>query len=151
MEIALFEPQIPQNTGNIIRTCSVTNASLALIGKLGFSFKDDKQLKRAGLDYIDEVQISFYESLEEYLEKKNNCFWFFSSKATKTYSDALYTSSCSLIFGSETHGLPDWVFKNFQDHLVTMPMATGKRCLNLSNTVCAGLYEALRQNDFNFL
>lgn len=149
MEIVLFEPQIPQNTGNIIRTCSVTGTSLVLVKPLGFNLSS-KYLKRAGLDYFDEVKIKCEDNLISYIEKIQNPFYFFSSKGQINYTKINYTSNCTLIFGAETHGLPQEVFNRWPNNIVTFPMLNNSRCLNLSNCVAIGLYEALRQQNFQF-
>ncbi|MEI6242307.1 MAG: tRNA (cytidine(34)-2'-O)-methyltransferase [Chlamydiota bacterium] len=149
MDIILFQPQIPQNTGNIVRTCSITNSNLILVRPLGFSVTQ-RQLKRAGLDYWDEVCITQIDDLQAYLEKEKRPFYFFSSKAEKKYSDISYTKDDILIFGSETSGLPLFLNGLYPDHFVTIPMKTGVRCLNLSNAVAVGLFEAFRQIDFDF-
>lgn len=149
MEIVLFEPQIPQNAGNIIRTCSVTGAKLVLIKPLGFSLSS-RYLKRAGLDYFEDVEVTVEEDLFDYLAKLDKDFYFFSSKGTTCYSSVSYKPNTSLIFGAETHGLPEKVFKTWPEKVLTLPMKKNARCLNLSNSVSIGLYEALRQNAFDF-
>jgi tRNA (cytidine/uridine-2'-O-)-methyltransferase len=149
VNILLFEPQIPQNTGNIIRTCSVTGSSLILVRPLGFSLTD-KHLKRAGLDYGKEVDISYIDDLMEYLENEDRPFYFFSSKVQRPYTDLSYSKDAILIFGSETSGLPEAIHKKFFAHFATIPMKKNKRCLNLSNAVSIVLYEGLRQQNFAF-
>lgn len=146
--IVLVEPEIPQNTGNIVRLCSCTNSKLFLVGKLGFQLSD-KYLKRAGLDYWDEVNITLIPSLEELMSKyPENNFYFFSTKAQKKYTDISYKNNDFLVFGSETRGLPaDFVLNNL-DNAVKLPMVEGKRSLNLANTASIALYEALRQIEF---
>ena len=123
----------------------LTGFDLVLIKPLGFSFSD-RYLKRAGLDYIEDVNISFFDSLESYLDQEDLPFYFFSSHGKHIYSDVDYSKACSLIFGAETHGLPSFVFETYSKSIVTMPMVTGARCLNLSNTVAIASYEVLRQN-----
>jgi tRNA (cytidine/uridine-2'-O-)-methyltransferase len=147
MEIVLYQPEIPQNTGNIVRTCSVTHTSLTLVRPLGFSVSS-KVLKRAGLDYWDEVNIHYVDHLMEYLLKCNRPFYFFSSKVKTPYTDISFTSEDLLIFGSETSGLPQEFFTKWLDKFYTIPMAPQARCLNLSNSVSVVLYEALRQQKF---
>lgn len=149
MEIILYQPQIPQNTGNIIRTCSVTGAKLTLVQPLGFSLSE-KNLRRAGLDYHNEVEINLIDDLMKYLEDCKKNFYFFSSKVSRSYTEINYQNEDLLIFGSETFGLDDVFFERFPDHFVTIPMAQNARCLNLSNSVSIGLYEALRQENFCF-
>ncbi len=150
MKIILFQPDIPQNTGNVVRTCSVTNSSLTLVRPLGFSI-NSRHLKRAGLDYWDEVNIDLIDNLEEFLEQETNPFYFFSSKSNRPYTEPLYTPEDTLIFGSETRGLPPIFFERFPEKFYTIPMASNKRCLNLSNSVSIVLFEALRQQNFTFV
>ena len=147
MKIVLFEPQIPQNTGNIVRTCSITGAGLVLVRPLGFRISS-KALKRAGLDYWDEVDIEYIDDLEKYLEQSNCPFYFFSSKATRPYSDISFTDQDILIFGSETAGLPQKIHEKWAEKFYTLPMRSGRRSLNLSNTAAIVSYEALRQQSF---
>ena len=150
MKIILFAPQIPQNTGNIVRTCKVTRTDLILVKPLGFDISD-KALRRAGLDYWDGVNVQIFEDLFTYLESTTDPFYFFSSHAKKIYSDVSYPENVQLIFGSETKGLPDIYHKTWPEKFVTIPMIQGERCLNLSNTVAIGVYEALRQQQFAIL
>jgi len=145
MEVILYQPEIPQNTGNIVRTCSVTGASLTLVRPLGFSISD-KTLKRAGLDYWNEVSIKYIDDLEDYLLSTSHNFYFFSSKATKNHFEIQYDSDDLLIFGSETQGLNPKFFQKWPERFVKIPMISKARCLNLSNSVAIALYEALRQN-----
>ncbi len=146
--IVLHEPEIPQNTGNIARTCSVTGASLHLIRPLGFEVSDAK-LKRAGLDYWNTLDIHYYDSLEECVESyPNGHFWFYTSKGTLNFSDVSYDLPVFLVFGKETAGLPESLIKSHPDRCVRIPMLSDKRCLNLSNAAAVGLYEALRQHDY---
>lgn len=147
MRIVLYEPQIPQNTGNIVRSCSVTNTELVLIRPLGFS-TSSKMLKRAGLDYWDEVKISYHDDLIAYVEAVETPCYFFSSHATTSYTDVNYTPDDTLIFGAETHGLPPEVFARWPEKMVTIPMLPGARCLNLATSAGIALYEALRQTHY---
>lgn len=144
LKIVLFQPEIPQNTGNIIRTCSVSGSSLVLVHPLGFSIQS-RHLKRAGLDYFEGVHIEEIDNLEEYLEGKNP-FFFFSSKAKKAYTEAKIPMGSYLIFGSETKGLEKHFFQRWPEHFFTIPMKENARCLNLATSVGIVLYEALRQN-----
>lgn len=144
MKVILFQPQIPQNTGNIVRTCSVTGSSLVLVGPLGFSISD-RWLKRAGLDYWEGVNVEVIEDLDSYLSNSNDPFYFFSSHSNVPYFDVPYTPSTQLIFGSETSGLPPHFLEKWKDRFVTIPMIQGKRCLNLATSVGIGLYEGIRQ------
>ncbi|MCI5052487.1 MAG: tRNA (cytidine(34)-2'-O)-methyltransferase [Simkaniaceae bacterium] len=146
MKVALFEPEIPQNTGNIIRTCSVTATGLVLVRPLGFRLSD-RLLKRSGLDYHN-VPIEQIDSIDEYVE--NQDVYFFSSHAKKRYTDVKYTKDSLLVFGSETSGLPDHLYEKYPERFVTLPMREEARCLNLANSVAIALYEAHRQNDFLF-
>ncbi len=145
LEIILFQPQIPQNTGNIVRTCSVTGCSLTLITPLGFQ-TGDRQLKRAGLDYWKEVKITEHEDLETYLLGGGRPFYFFSSKAEKLHYEIEYPENAQLVFGSETQGLPCQFHEKWPDRCVKIPMTANARCLNLATSVGIGLYEAIRQN-----
>lgn len=149
MKIVLVEPQIPQNTGNIVRTCKVTNTELVLVHPLGFSISE-KALKRAGLDYWDGTKIEEIHDLETYLSSFPS-FFFFSSKAKNNYTQVDYLPNSLLIFGSETKGLPSFCWKKWPEKFVTIPMVENVRCLNLSNAVSVGLYEGLRQLGFDFL
>ena len=146
MHIVLVEPEIPQNTGNIARLCALTESSLHLIGKLGFS-TSDYYLRRAGLDYWESVTVSYHDSLDDLKEvAPTGCFYFVSTKATRTYTDIRYGWNDYLVFGSETRGLPtELVFDN-PDSSIRIPMwGTKPRSLNLSNAAAIVLYEALRQ------
>lgn len=147
MKIILVSPQIPQNTGNIVRTCKVTGSDLVLVEPLGFSVTD-KWLKRAGLDYWDGVNVSIISDLEEFLLSSSTPFYFYSSHATKLYTDVSYTKDANLIFGSETSGLPPIFKEKWPELFLTLPMKKGSRCLNLANSASIVLYEAWRQNGF---
>lgn len=147
MEIVLFQPQIPQNTGNIVRTSSVTGCSLTLVKPLGFSISA-RHLKRAGLDYWDNVDVSQIDDLLHYLENTQRNFYFFSSHATKFYTDVSYQSDDLLIFGSETAGLPALYREKWPERFLTIPMQKNNRCLNLANAVSIVVYEAWRQQEF---
>jgi tRNA (cytidine/uridine-2'-O-)-methyltransferase len=148
MNIVLVEPEIPQNTGNIARSCAVTDASLHLIRPLGFS-TDDKYLKRAGLDYWDMLDIHYYKNFEAFLNQNDNKrMHFASTKSPNRYDQAKYKNDDYIVFGKETAGLPEKLLKRRLDETVRIPMISGARSLNLSNSVSIILYEALRQNDF---
>ena len=147
MKIILVHPQIPQNTGNIVRTCSVTGTGLVLVHPLGFSI-NDRWLKRAGLDYWEGVDMTMVEDLESLLITAPANFYFFSSKATKSYTEISYMPEDWLIFGSETNGLPASLFEKYPEKYVRIPMRSDVRCLNLATSVGIGLYEALRQQGF---
>ena len=149
MDILLYKPQIPQNTGNIVRTCSVTSTGLILTRPLGFSVSS-KHLKRAGLDYWNEVNIQYIDDLLAYLKATQRPFYFFSSKVTAPYTSINFSQDAILIFGSETFGLPPEIFDMWPEKCYTIPMVSDARCLNLSNSAAIVLYEALRQQDFKF-
>ncbi len=150
MKIVLYQPQIPQNTGNIVRTCSASGSGLILVHPLGFSTKS-RWLKRAGLDYWEGVEVEEIDDLESYLEKENSSFFFFSSKASTFYSEASFDPDSLLIFGSETAGLPPDFRARWPDRFFKIPMADGKRCLNLATSVGIVLYEAQRKLHFPLL
>lgn len=150
INIVLFEPEIPQNTGNIARTCAATGANLHLIKPLGFSISD-KYLKRAGLDYWNLVNIKYYENIEELLETVGQEKIFFATtKESRLYTAVEYSENCYIIFGKETAGLPDYIHRDYIDRRIRIPMIDNKhaRSLNLANSVNIILYEALRQLNF---
>lgn len=143
--IVLFEPEIPQNTGNIARLCACTGASLYLVGKLGFSLSD-KYTKRAGLDYWDSVDLHKIDTIEQLIsENKGANFYYLTTKAKKTYVEVQFKEGDFLVFGPETRGLPEKLLKENETTAVTIPMLEGQRSLNLSNSVSIVLYEAIRQ------
>ena len=149
INIVLFQPQIPQNTGNIARTCAATGARLHLVGPLGFVI-DDKKLKRAGLDYWDKLGVQYYDNTQVFFDKnKDGNFYYFTTKALNKYTDVSYPDNCFLVFGLEDKGIDDDILFNNQDSCVRMPMLSEIRSLNLSNTVAIAVYEALRQWDFD--
>lgn len=151
MKIVLYQPQIPQNTGNIVRTCAVTDSELLLVRPLGFS-TSERQLKRAGLDYWEGVNVTFTDNLLEYLEAlEGSQFYFFSSHGTKFYNEIEYQPTDHLIFGAETHGLADIFWEKWPERFYKIPMRQGARCLNLSNAVSIVLYKGLEQNHFTSL
>lgn len=149
LNIVLFEPEIPQNTGNIARTCVLTNSKLHLIKPLGFSL-DEKHLKRAGLDYWQYLDMEIHESYEDLREKyKDGTFYFSTTKGKKIYTEVHYKPGDFVVFGKESAGLPDSIRNNNLENLIRLPMLeTSTRSLNLSNTVAILAYEALRQMDF---
>ena len=144
LNIVMVEPQIPQNTGNVARTCAATGARLHLVGPMGFKI-DDKKLKRAGLDYWHLLDITFYDDLDDFLKKNEGEFFFFSTKSLGTHSDMTYPDGAYLFFGAETHGLPEKLLFDHPDRCVRIPMIDDARSLNLSNSVAIGVYEVLRQ------
>ena len=151
LNIVLVEPQIPQNTGNIARTCAVTGAALHLVKPMGFVI-DDKKLRRAGLDYWDKLDISYYDGMEDFFAKnKGGEFFYFTTKGQHRHSDVSYPAGCYLIFGREDAGLPEELLVQHPSQCLRFPMRQGLRSLNLSNSVAIGVYEALRQWDFPLL
>ena len=148
LNIVLVEPEIPQNTGNIARTCAVTDSKLHLVRPLGFS-TSDKYLKRAGLDYWDKLDINYYNDLDDFFSRnKNGRFFFATTKAPNSYSDFNYQADDYFLFGKETAGLPEDLLENNLDNCIRIPMKNKLRSLNLSNSVSIIIYEALRQNNF---
>ncbi len=146
--IVLVEPEIPQNTGNIVRTCSATGCRLHLVRPLGFE-TDDKHLKRAGLDYWNEVEIFYYDSFDRVLEKyRGENFYYFTTKGLKTHSEAKFKHGDFLVFGKETRGLPEELLKANRETCLRIPMVNETRSLNLSNSVAIAVYEGLRQLEF---
>lgn len=146
--IVLVEPEIPQNTGNIVRTCHATGCKLHLVHPLGFVF-DDKRLKRAGLDYWNEVEIYHYNSIAELFEKYPLAtFYYFTTKGLKRHTDAEFKSGDFLVFGKETKGLDENLLKENKDFCLRIPMIGETRSLNLSNSVAIAVYEGLRKLDF---
>ena len=151
IHIVLHQPEIPQNTGNIARTCAATGASLHLIHPLGFEI-NDRQLKRAGLDYWPLLDIHHYDSTDEFLREHGaEKIWFFSTKGPRTYTDVRYEGDIWMMFGKETAGLPEELLLDHPDSTVRIPMLPHLRSLNLSNSVAVAVYEALRQNQFEGL
>ena len=149
--IVLHEPEIPQNTGNIARTCAVTGARLHIIKPMGFEI-DDKKLKRAGLDYWHLLGVKYYESIEDFFgQNKNPRFFLSSTKAAKIHSDVSFCDGDFIFFGKETRGLPEDFIKANLDRAIRIPMIDEARSLNLSNSVAIVLYEALRQTGYSGL
>ncbi len=144
LNLVLVEPQIPQNTGNIARTCAVTGARLHIVRPMGFAI-DDKKLKRAGLDYWHLLDITYYDCWADFAEKNSGPFYFFTTKARKTHSDTQYPDGAYLVFGREDAGLPEELLHDHPDACVRIPMRPTLRSLNLSNSVAIAAYEALRQ------
>ena len=148
MNIVLVEPEIPQNTGNIIRTCAATGAKLILVRPLGFSM-DDKLLRRAGLDYHEYASVEIIDNIDELIEQnKDKKFYFASTKSKHTYTEVTYPDDCYIVFGKETFGLRESLLKKHYEDCIRIPMKPNIRSLNLSNSVAIILYEALRQNNF---
>ena len=148
INIVLVNPEIPQNTGNISRTCSVTGAALHIIRPTGFEISD-RTLKRAGLDYWDKLDVTYYDSYSEFMEKNSQYpMYFFSSHAKNSYADVVYPDNVFLIFGRESVGLPQELVEENKDSALRIPMLPALRCLNLSNSVAIAVYEVLRQKNF---
>lgn len=148
MNIILHEPEIPQNTGNIARTCAATNTPLHLIEPLGFSI-DEKSVKRAGLDYWDKLDLHIYSSFNDFCAKNPDAIIFMATtKARKVYSEVCYPKESFIMFGKETGGIPEEILINYKETSIRIPMLENIRSLNLSNSVAIMLYEALRQNNF---
>lgn len=148
MHIVLVEPEIPANTGNIVRTCAATGAILHLVRPLGFS-TDDKHLKRAGLDYWYLVEIHYHDSFDEVRHLfPAHKFYFFSTKGERPYHEVSYSAEDFLVFGRETRGLPADLLAANSSWTLRIPMVEGARSLNLANSVALVLYEALRQQGF---
>jgi tRNA (cytidine/uridine-2'-O-)-methyltransferase len=151
LNIVLVEPEIPQNTGNIVRTCAATGCKLHLVRPLGFDVSD-KYLKRAGLDYWHFVDISYWDSFED-LQNANRgaTFYYFTTKGRKRHTDAAFKENDFLVFGKETKGLPEELLIKHPESCLRIPMIDETRSLNLSNSVAIAVYEALRQHDFEHL
>ncbi len=147
LNIVLVEPQIPQNTGNISRTCAVTGARLHLIRPFGFEISD-KNLKRAGLDYWDKLDISYYENMDEFYQKNDGNYYYFTTKGKKIYSDIKFPNNSYIIFGREDKGLPEDLLYDNPETCLRIPMKPTLRSLNLSNSVAIAAYEILRQWEY---
>ena len=151
INIVLYEPEIPQNTGNISRTAAVTGAALHIIKPMGFEVTD-KHLKRAGLDYWDKLDITYYENYGEFIEKNPEAeLYFFSAKGEICYADVDYPERVFLVFGKESVGLDEELIRNNFDRCLRIPMLPTLRCHNLSNSVAIAVYEVLRQRGFSEL
>ena len=151
INIVLHEPEIPQNTGNIARTCAATGASLHIIEPMGFRI-DDKKLKRAGLDYWHLLDITYYENLDDFFGKNPNAnVFYFTTKAPRNYTEAKYDGDVFIMFGKESKGLPESLLEKNPETCVRIPMRPNLRSLNLSNSVAIAVYEVFRQNDFEGL
>lgn len=153
INIVLFEPEIPGNTGNIMRTCVATNSKLHLIKPLGFSL-EDKYIKRSGVNYIDKCDYKVYENIDEFYEKNKGTYYYLTRYGHKPHTKFDYSNSDEniyFIFGKESTGIPPELLKPHLDHCMRMPMTANVRALNLSNTVAIMTYEALRQQNYNDL
>ena len=147
LNIVLVEPQIPQNSGNIARTCAVTGARLHMVGPMGFTV-DDKKLKRAGLDYWHQLDITYYQDMADFFARNKGPSFYFTSKGPRRHVDVSYPDGAYLVFGREDAGLPEALLAANQEHCIRMPMRDTCRSLTLSNSVAVGVYEVLRQWDF---
>ena len=151
INIVLVCPEIPQNTGNISRTCAVTGAKLHIVKPIGFEISD-RTLKRAGLDYWDKLDVTYYENYDEFIRQNENAeFYFFSAHGKNSYADIDYPDGAFLVFGRESVGLPKEIVEANFDRTVRIPMRKTLRCLNLSNSVAIAVYELLRQDNFGGL
>ena len=151
LNIVLYEPEIPANTGNIGRTCVATGSVLHLIEPLGFKI-NDKMLKRAGLDYWDKLDVRTYVNFEDFLAKNPGAkIYMATTKSKQTYTDVEYEDGCYIMFGKESAGIPEEILMEHKDNCVRIPMINEIRSLNLSNSVAIVLYEALRQNHFDHM
>ena len=151
--IVLFEPEIPQNTGNIMRTCVATNTKLHLIKPLGFSLAD-KYLKRSGVNYIDKLDYEVYENFNDFVSKNKGIYYYFTRYGRKPHTSFNYSNKDNnlfFIFGKESTGIPKEILKNDLNHCMRIPMTDNVRALNVSNSVAIVIYEALRQQDYNDL
>jgi len=148
LNIVLVEPQIPQNTGNVARTCAATGVRLHLVGPMAFKI-DDAKLKRAGLDYWHLLDITYYETITDFFEKNpNGSYYYFTTKAPQVYTEPNYPDNVYLLFGSETKGLDEELLYRNPERCVRLPMQTDARSMNLSSTVAVGVFEVLRQWGF---
>ena len=148
IHIVLYEPEIPQNTGNISRTCAVTGCALHIIKPIGFEISD-RTLKRAGLDYWDKLEVYYYESYSEFTEKHGGKdMYYFSQRGKRLYSDIPLSEEIFLIFGKESVGLPRELLLENSESTVRIPMLPDRRCLNLSNSVAIAAYDLLRRTEF---
>jgi len=151
INIVLYSPEIPQNTGNISRTAAVTGAILHIIRPIGFEISD-RTLKRAGLDYWDKLSVYYYDSYRDFLEKNPGAeLFFFTSHTTRSYADVVYPDNAYFVFGKESVGLPRQLIEENKDRCLRIPMISDVRCLNLSNSVAVVVYEFLRQGGFSGL
>ena len=152
--IVLYQPEIPQNTGNIMRTCVATNTKLHLIRPLGFVI-DDVHLKRSGVNYIDKLEYEIYENFDEFKKKNNGRYYYFTRYGHKPHTSFDFTNKDNeeiyLIFGKESTGIPKEILKDDLDHCMRIPMTDKVRALNVSNSVAIAIYEVLRQQDYNDL
>lgn len=148
LNVVLVEPEIPQNTGNIARTCVVTGTTLHIIKPMGFSL-DEKHIRRAGLDYWKDLKLKMYDTIDElWQEYPDGVFLYFTTRAQKRFDAADYPDGCFLVFGKETAGLNIRILEQNKEQCVRIPMRGDQRCLNLSNAVCVAVYQALSANRY---
>ena len=152
LNVVLFEPEIPQNTGNIMRTCVATNTHLHLIKPLGF-YMDEAHLKRSGVNYVNECKYTIYENFDDFLNKNKGEMYYFTRYGKKQHSSFDYTNkeNIYLIFGKESTGIPKEILKDHLDRCIRIPATSGVRALNLSNCVAIGIYEVMRQKNYEGL
>mgnify|MGYP004658025645 FL=1 len=152
LNVVLFEPEIPQNTGNIMRTCVATNTHLHLIKPLGF-YMDEAHLKRSGVNYVNECKYTIYENFDDFLNKNKGEMYYFTRYGKKPHSSLDYTNkeNIYLIFGKESTGIPKEILKDHLDRCIRIPATSGVRALNLSNCVAIGIYEVMRQKNYEGL
>lgn len=152
LNVVLFEPEIPQNTGNIMRTCVATNTYLHLIKPLGF-YMDEAHLKRSGVNYVNECKYTIYENFDDFLNKNKGEMYYFTRYGKKPHSSFDYTNkeNIYLIFGKESTGIPKEILKDHLDRCIRIPATSGVRALNLSNCVAIGIYEVMRQKNYEGL
>ncbi len=153
INVVLYEPEIPENTGNIMRTCVATNATLHLIQPFGFLFSE-KLLKRSGVNYIDKLTYYIYDDYEDFLSKNTGTYYYFTRYGKKPHTSFDYSNkneNIYLIFGKESTGIPKEILKNNLDNCTRIPMSENVRCLNVSNSVAVAVYEVLRQQEFDNL
>ncbi|CCY94469.1 putative tRNA (cytidine(34)-2'-O)-methyltransferase [Firmicutes bacterium CAG:884] len=152
LNVVLFEPEIPQNTGNIMRTCVATNTHLHLIKPLGF-YMDEAHLKRSGVNYVNECKYTIYENFDDFLNKNKGEMYYFTRYGKKPHSSFDYTNkeNIYLIFGKESTGIPKEILKDHLDRCIRIPATSGVRALNLSNCVAIGIYEVMRQKNYEGL
>ena len=150
VNIVLFEPEIPENTGNIMRTCAATNAHLHLIRPLGFAMSTGV-IKRSGVNYIDKVKYTLYDDFDDFLSKNKGDYYFFKKKKKKAHSEFNFSDrkkNIYLIFGKESTGIPKNILRNYLDRCIRIPCSNNVRCLNVANSVAIAIYEVMRQQDY---
>ena len=150
VNIVLFEPEIPENTGNIMRTCAATNAKLHLIRPLGFALSSSV-IKRSGVNYVDKVDYTLYDDFDDFLNKNHGEYYFFTRYGKKAHSEFNFSNgnqNIYLIFGKESTGIPKEILRNYLDRCIRIPCSNNVRCLNVANSVAIAVYEVMRQQDY---